>query len=310
MTASPMPHGEASEAERRFGLRPGTYPFKSRFVEIAGARLHYIDEGSGPIVLMVHGNPAWSYLYRRLVSALSPEYRCIAVDLAGFGLSEAPASFSFKPDEQARLVAGFIEALDIRDATLVGHDWGGPVGIGAMALTGDRITRLCLGNTWAWPVNGDFHFEWFSKLLGGPLGRFLARRFAVFAKVIMPSSMRRRELSAEERAAYLAPFADRSRRVPMHVFPAAITGSGAWLATLEGALRSFKGPVHFIWPTGDIAFRDKELAHWRSIFPNATVDRIETCGHFLWEDAPEDCLVSLQVFLARTGRRAMAEAAG
>lgn len=291
----------ASVAEQRLGLAPGAFPFRSRHAVVGKATLHYVDEGTGPVLLMLHGNPAWSYLYRDLILAQRDTCRCIAVDLAGFGLSEPPPGFSFLPRDHAALVAGLIEQLDLRDATLLAHDWGGPIGLAAARATGARIRRLCLGNTWAWPVNGDFHFEWFSRLLGGPLGRFLARRYAVFVNGVMPSSMRRRKLTAEEMAAFRAPFRDPASRRPMHVFPAAITGSRAFLREVEDYVRGFTGPVRFIWPQNDIAFREKELAHWLQLLPQADVVRVPRCGHFLWLDAPEECAAGVRDFMRTAG---------
>jgi pimeloyl-ACP methyl ester carboxylesterase len=109
--------------------------------------------------------------------------------------------------------------------------------------------------------------------------------------------LRRRKLTAAEMHAYRAPFANGRDRTPLHVFPAQITGAGGWLAELERGVAGFRGPVHFIWPERDIAFRDRELAHWLRLFPKAGVTRIPACGHFLWEDAPDECQAALQAFL-------------
>ena len=292
-----------SDAEKRLALKPGSFPFRSHYLELAGARLHYVDEGSGPTLLLLHGNPTWSILYRGLIEHLRDAYRCIAPDLAGFGLSQAPPGFSYLPQDHAALIAALIEGLQLRDATLIGHDWGGPIGLAARMRTGERIKRLCLGNTWAWPVNGDLHFEWFSKFLGGPIGRMLARRYAVFVNIVMPSSMRRRKLGEDEMATYRAPFRDPGTRRPMHIFPAAITASTDFLRDVESSLHNFHGPVGFIWPENDIAFRDKELAHWRALLPQAQVVRIARCGHFLWLDAPEESATAVRSFLQRTDSR-------
>lgn len=296
---APMVDMQLSEAERQFGLNAGEFPFRSHFAECSGARVHYVDEGSGPVLLMVHGNPTWSFLYRHLVLALRDTFRCIALDLPGFGLSKPPPGFGFRPDEHAVLVSRFLENLDVTDATLIGHDWGGPIGLAAMLDTG-RITALCLGNTFAWPVNGDFHYEWFSKLMGGAVGRFACNRFAVFINVLMPAAMRRRKLTKAEMASYRAPFADPRSRTPMHIFPQQITGAKVWLQALESRLPSFKGRVHFVWPKNDFAFRDKELAHWLRIFPAATVTRLTNCGHYLWEDAPKECAQAVRSWMAST----------
>lgn len=288
-------HADArSEAERRFDLPAGTFPFESRFCHIGDAKLHYVDEGSGPLLFMLHGNPTWSFVYRHIISALREDYRCVALDLAGFGLSQAPPHFTFYPEDHAKLVAAFLNALDLEDATLVAHDWGAPIGLWAMNATEGRITRLCLGNTWAWPVNGDNHFEWFSRLMGGAIGRFLNNRYLTFVNFVMPASMKRRKLSEIEMAAYRGPFAERSSRKPLHVFPQQITAAHAWLSKLEMNVKQFKGPAYLIWPDGDIAFREKELDRWRRTLPQTEVGTINRCGHYLWEDAPDECIDHLR----------------
>ena len=292
-----------SHAEREFGLAEGAFPFESRFVEVGGARLHYIDEGEGPLLLMLHGNPSWSYLYRDLVLALRGSFRCVAPDLAGFGLSRPPGGFSFLPRDHAALVADLIEALGLNDVTLIAHDWGGPIGLAAARATG-RVSRLCLGNTWASSVNGDLHFEWFSKLLGGALGGWLAERHAVFVNFLLPSSMRRRKLSAEELAAFRAPFDGRQARRAMQIFPRAITGEGDWLRDLESYVAGFRGPAHFVWPDKDIAFRAKELQRWRRLLPQAGVTPLSNCGHFLWLEAPGEAAAALAEFMTAAGAAA------
>ena len=297
MNTATRPRSVRTHAESKFGLGPGAFAFESRFVTVNGAKLHYVDEGSGPALFMLHGNPTWAFLYREIIEDLRRDFRCIAVDMAGFGLSEAPEQFSYRPDAQAELIALFLQTLDIRNATLIAHDWGGPVGLAAMVETDARITRICLGNSWAWPVNGDFHFEWFSTLMGGPIGKFSAETFALFINVFMPASTRRRKLTPAEMKAYRAPFSNGRSRMPMHVFPRQITWSQGWLGQLEQDVRAFDGPVHFVWPDKDVAFRRKELNRWLTMFPKASHDLIENCGHYLWEEAPEDCLVSIRRFL-------------
>ena len=236
-----MAEAQLSEAETRLGLAPGAFPFESRFLDIGGARLHYIDEGAGPLLFMVHGNPSWSYLYRSVILALRGEFRCVALDLAGFGLSTPPPGFAFLPADHARLAAALVDRLELTDATLVANDWGGPIGLAAARESGGRITRLCLGNTWAWPVNGDFHFEWFSKLLGGPVGGFLAERYSVYINVIVPTSMKRGKISPEDLNALRAPFRGLQSPRAMQVLPWAITGSREWLGGSKPMSRASAG---------------------------------------------------------------------
>lgn len=288
---------ELSFAEQELGLTPGQFPFESNFVEVSGARLHYVDEGTGSVLLLVHGNPAWSFLYRRVIRELSSDYRCIAVDLPGFGLSQAPSGFGYLPSEQAAVIGSFVDALDLQDVTLVAHDWGGPVGLGAFVGRHERLARICLGNTWAWPVDDDPHFRRFSGFMGGIVGQFLNNNFSFFVNAVMPMSMKRGKLDQETMRAYRAPFHDRASRTPLSVFPREIVQAAPWLATLESDLADLDVPVAFLWPDSDIAFKENELQHWLRIFPDAEVTRLEKCGHFIWEDAPDDAIAGLRNFL-------------
>ena len=284
-------------AEQRFGLKTGQYPFESRFVHVGGTVLHYVDEGRGPILLMLHGNPAWSFIYRHAILALKDRYRCVAIDLPGFGLSEAGGVYGYRPEDHSAAVGEALAILGIREATLIANDWGGPIGLGAMLRSSGRITRLILGNTWAWPVNGDLHYEAFSRIMGGPLGRWGGKHFAVFVNGFMPMAMKRRTLSEDEMRAYRAPFGGKSR-LPMHVLAASILGSRPWLKEIEAGMRGFRGPVHFVWPEKDIAFREKELRRWLALLPQATLTRLPNCGHFPWEDAPEEAIAAIEAALA------------
>lgn len=114
------------------------YPFTHRHVDVDGTRVHYVDEGEGRPLLFVHTNPDYSFLFRQQIQALQADYRCLAVDLPGFGLSTAGRGYGFTPAEHATVVARFAARLDVRDAVLVVHDWGGPIGLEAAATAPDR----------------------------------------------------------------------------------------------------------------------------------------------------------------------------
>ena len=281
-------------AQPAFATAPSAV-LPSRFVDVDGVRLHYVDEGAGPVLFMLHGNPTSSFLYRHVIGALRDRFRCVAIDLPGFGRSDIPDRYSFLPEDHARYVARFLEILAIRDATLVAHDWGGPIGLAAALARPGALTRLALGNSWAWPVNGDFHFEWFSRLMGGPIGRLGARRFGMFVELFIPGGLRRGRPAPEVMDAYRAPFRDRRRREGTHVFPRQIIAGREFLGGIERGLARLKGaPVLFVWPDADIAFREKELRRWLTYFPEARVERIARCGHFLWEEAPDEAAAAIR----------------
>lgn len=265
------------------------FPFESRFLTLDGHLVHYVDEGSGPALLMLHGNPTWSFVYRGVISALRDSFRCIALDYPGFGLSQAGPGYTYLPEEHADVVNSFVDRLGLADVTLVAQDWGGPIGLRVAEQRPQVFRGLVLGNTWAWPVNGDMHFEIFSRLMGGPIGRALIRRFNLFVNLMIPAGHRRRRLIAQEMAHYRAALSSAQRREPSAVFPRAITHSRAFLADVENGLGDLAHlPTLIVWADGDIAFRDKERRRWETIFPNHTTVILHGVGHYLQSDAPED----------------------
>lgn len=196
---------DSTHAEETLGLAPGSFPFHSRFLDM-GARIHYIDEGTGPALLMIHGNPTWSFVFRHLILLLCDSFRCVALDLPGFGLSERPPDYGFLPEEQVRVVAGFVEGLGLRSFTPMVQDWGGPIGLYVAGFAPERIERLVIGNTWCWTMNGDFHCEMFSRTPGGPLGRLAIRRFNAFVNGFVPAGIKRKPITEQLIDAYRKPF--------------------------------------------------------------------------------------------------------
>ncbi len=154
----------------RFEVDTELFPFESRTVELrSGATIHFNNEGQGPLLLLLHGNLTWSFLYRNIVWGLKDRFRCIAPDYPGFGLSIAPAGYGFTAAEHATVMAEFVEALDLRDFTIMMQDWGGPIGFLIALRHPDRVRGLIIGNTFAWPLE-RFGQKMFSRILGGPPG--------------------------------------------------------------------------------------------------------------------------------------------
>jgi len=277
------------------------FPFVSRFVAIDGHTVHYVDEGDGPVLLMLHGNPVWSFVYRQIVAELRRDFRCVALDYPGFGLSTAAPGYGFLPAEHAAVVTRFIDELALSDITLVVNDWGGPIGLSVAGDRPDRFSRLVIGNTWAWPVTGDPHFEWFARLMGGPLGRLLIARFNVFVTVLVPRGHTRRRLPAAELNHYRAPFPTPVSRRPTSVFPYQITHARDWLAGVEHGLGRLTGhPVLLLWGDRDIAFRATERDRFISHFPTATTVHLPGAGHFITSDAPAEVVDAIRAWHPHT----------
>jgi haloalkane dehalogenase len=262
------------------------YPFESRVLEIRGNHIHYIDEGTGPTLLFVHGNPTWSFLYRDVVAALRDSFRCVAIDLAGFGLSRAAPGFSFLPSDQSAVLAELIETLDLRGYSVVVQDWGGPIGLSAALAQPERLAGVVISNTWAWPVNDNPGFEKFSGLMGGPIGHFGSKYFNAFVNVLLPLSHKRRKLNHAEMVHYRRPL-PAGRRAPTWILPKQIIASHEFLAALEARLPELSAlPALILWGDKDDAFQAPELAHWQQLLPGARTVMLEGVAHFAASETP------------------------
>lgn len=283
-------------------LNTHLYPFEAHHLELPAGRMHYVDEGEGEPVVMLHGNPTWSFLYRHLIRHLQPRYRCIAPDYLGFGLSDKPAGWSYHPRDQATTVRRLMEELDLDDVTLVVQDWGGPIGLSYALQHPERIRRIVLMNTWMWPVDDDWRFWLFSTLLGGPAGRFLIQRFNVFVRVGMPLGFgRRRRLRRSAFEHYERPLDRPSARKGSWVFSREVAGAADWLGRLWSQREKLADlPVYMLWGMKGPAFREQELERWLTLWPEARVERLATIGHFVQEELGPALGPKVESFLRET----------
>jgi haloalkane dehalogenase len=280
------------------------YPFASRFHEVGEGRLHYLDEGEGPPVVLVHGAPAWSLLYRDLIGRLRARHRCIAPDLMGFGLSDKPEDFSYHPREHARHLALLLEELSLRDVTLVVHDWGGPIGLAWALDHPDRVRRLVVLNTWLWSVRGTLRGELSGRLFASAPWRVMERRLSFSTRVFLPAVFGdRRRLDPVVHRHYRAPFARAAWRRPNEVLWREILGASDWLEGLWARRAALAAkPTLIVWGLRDRAFTPRDLARWEGALPDAEVVRLEGVGHFVPEEAPEALGHAVEAFLAKPTR--------
>jgi len=270
------------------------YPFESRYADVDGARVHYVDEGTGPPLLLLHGNPTWSFLYRDIIRGLRDRYRCLAVDYPGFGLSRAAPGYGYTPAEHAGVLEQLVAQLDLDDVTMMVQDWGGPIGFAVATRHPGRFAAFVVGNTWAWPKS-DPGTQVFSRLLGGPVGAFLIKRRNVFVERILPGGVRRTTLPEAVMNAYRGPFPDPASRLPVHVFPREILRSIPFLAEVERGLPALRDrPALIVWPTKDVAFREPERRRWEQVFPNHRTVLLPGAGHYIQEDAAEEIVAAIR----------------
>jgi haloalkane dehalogenase len=256
-------------------------------VNLGSHKVHYVDVGEGPALLMLHGNPTSSLVWKQVIDRLSPSFRCIAPDYPGFGKSVAAEGYGFSPQEHAEVVAQLVEHLDLRGYTLVMQDWGGPIGIAAASRDPARVAGLVVANTWAWPLNGVAKVEVMSRLIGGPLGRFAIKRFNLFVNATLPMGHRLRKLTAAEMEQYRSAFPTPRARLPTAIFPRALTKEREFLAHCEASVAQFSDRAALIvWADRDIAFGQRELQRWQRLLPDSTTVPVPGAGHFLQSDAP------------------------
>ena len=281
----------------------GEYPFEPRTFQTArGARLSYLDEGprSDEAVVMVHGNPTWSFYYRGLVRALSPRLRCIVPDHVGMGLSAKPADYPYTLATRIADLAGLIDSLALQRVHLVVHDWGGAIGLGWAGQNLARVGRIVVLNTAAFSSPQIPRRIALCKARG--IGPLLVRGGNAFAWPATWMAMHRRRLSALEQRGYLLPYDSWANRVAVNAFVQDIPMAPAhptWsvLRQVEEGLPQLRQrPVLIVWGGRDFCFNDHFLARWREILPEAQVQRLADAGHYVLEDAREDATAVITRF--------------
>lgn len=264
------------------------FPFTSRVVDIDGNLVHYIDEGDGPTLLLLHGNPTWSFLYRHIVRRLSPHFRCIALDYPGFGLSMAKPGYGFLPREHSSVVERFVDHLGLRDLSIMVQDWGGPIGLGFAGRRPELVRAVILGNTFAWPAQRSKGMSAFSKVVGSGPARFLITRYNALAKWLIPTGINRK-LTEQEIAAYMGPFSTPALRLPMWIFARQIVASEEYLSQVEAGLSCLRDkPALVVWGEADGAFRAPDRVRLLEHFPSHRVCLLPDAKHFIQENAPNE----------------------
>lgn len=285
---------------RTFSVEPGEYPFASHWLEHHGARMHYVDEGAGTPVLLLHGNPTWSYLYRHVIKELKQEARCIAPDYPGFGFSDHPAGYGYTPREHAERVNALIDHLGLSRIIMVCQDWGGPIGLSIATRRPQDFAGLVILNTWCW--RPDLPSKFFSLLMGGRFpGRYLQLKKNFFATKVVPGCIHYKEkVTPSLLDAYAAPFPTEASRIGTWVFPGEIRRSADWLAAIEAKLSVLRDkPVAMVWAMKDPAFgKQHYLDRWLRYFPQANVEKLDDASHYLQEDRPDRIIGAIRKVLA------------
>ena len=307
----------------------GLYPFAPHYIEVgpsashdgsashdpspgsgmpkgAGHRMHYVDEGQGDPVLMVHGNPSWSFFYRDLIGELQGSHRVIAPDHIGCGRSDKPSDDQYDYTLSSRVadLSTLVEALDLRNITLVVHDWGGMIGIAWATQNPDRVARLVVMNTAAFPLPASKRLPASLALARTPgIGALLVRGANAFSRGAVRYCVTRQPMSKAVAAGYLEPYDSWSNRIAVHRFVQDIPFAESDRAyptmkdTGENLPRLADKPMLICWGLRDFVFDHHFLEEWVRRFPNAEVHRFEDCGHYVLEDAGDEIVPLVRGFV-------------
>ena len=279
------------------------YPFDSHAIRCQSWRYHYVDEGDGPPLLMVHGNPTWSFYWRNLICAWRNRHRTIAVDHLGCGLSDKPQSYPYSLETHTANLIQLIDELDLNDITLLVHDWGGAIGLGAAIARPQRFHRFVLFNTAAFTPP---YIPWRIRACRLPfIGAWAIRRLNLFARAATSMAVEK-PLAHEAKAGLLAPYNSWDARIGIQQFVADIPGSPhhpTWrtLETLEQELATLSDhPMQIIWGKRDWCFRMECLDRLQKHFPAAEVHVLDDAGHYVVEEAHPFIVSTVDEFLGRT----------
>ncbi|MCL1036749.1 alpha/beta fold hydrolase [Shewanella submarina] len=289
-------------------LQLAEYPFQRRFFSCNGHNLHYLDEGEGEAVVMVHGNPSWSYYYRNLVTELSPLFRCIVPDHIGCGLSDKPddSSYDYHLEQRIDDLDALLSHLGVTDnITLVLHDWGGMIGMGYAARYPQRIKRLVLLNTAAFHLPASKPLPLALKICRDTwLGTLLVRGFNAFSSAASRVGVKRHPMSSPVRKSYVAPYNNWANRIATLRFvqdiPLKHGDRGYQLVSdIEASLTDFAEiPKLICWGHQDFVFDRHFLAGWKQRFPEADYREFPDCGHYILEDASDEVIAAIRGFMA------------
>jgi pimeloyl-ACP methyl ester carboxylesterase len=283
------------------------YAYEAHFLDLDGLALHYLDEGSGPPVLCVHGNPSWSFYYRNLVNELRRDHRVIVPDHIGCGMSDKPGDERYEYTLERRVadLEALVDHLEIRaDLTLIVHDWGGMIGMGLAHRRPGLVARIVALNTGAFPLPASKAFPWPLWLVRDtPVGAFLVQRFNAFSRGAARFCVTRGRMDPLVRQGMIAPYEPRENRLATLRFVQDIPlgpGDRAWdlVKAVEGGLDRYADtPVLLCWGMKDFVFDHHFLDRFVQLWPHAEVLRLEDAGHYVLEDAPEDVVPRIRGFL-------------
>jgi haloalkane dehalogenase len=284
----------------------GSFPFAPCYEEINGFAMHFVDEGSGEPIVLVHGDPTWGYLYRRFIAPLAQHWRCVVPDHMGMGKYDTPLKpYPYQLHHHIDNLEALLLRLNLHDVTLVLHDWGGPVGLGVAIRQPQRIKRLALMNTWAFAPWPGAPFPRLVELIRSARGeKFVLEKNGYVEPALLGTTAHPEHLTETVMAAYRAPFPTPESRRALLCWSRDIPVSPedpsyAEMQRIERSLPQLAAiPILLVWGMQDPVLTKSVLRMWQHMYPHAITHELEDASHFLQEDAPDRIIGWIEQFLA------------
>jgi len=274
------------------------YPFLTQAHNAGDGWMSYVDEGRGRPIVFVHGSPLWSFCYRKLIKGLRNDYRCIAPDHLGFGLSDKPETADYSPIAHYRRLESLLDKLGVDDVTLVVHDYGGPIGLNWALQNPTRVREVVVMNTWLWSLHDDRVAKQLFKLFGHWLNRFYYRVLPASPGFFLPVLFAdRHRVPRFTREQYLMPFVKQKERQGPYTAAEDLLRYSPWFEALwerRDELRRFR--TQFMWGMEDISLGEEALDRWTEALPEARVVRLPRAARYVMDDAPNRVLEEMRFF--------------
>lgn len=288
-------------------ISKAVYPFQGKYLDLTDIKIHYLDEGTGNPVVMLHGNPAWSIYYRNLVGALKNNFRCIVPDYVGCGFSDKPddENYEYSLDQRITDLEMLLQYLKLdKNITLVMHDWGAMIGMGYALRHPKSIKKLVIMNSFAFTIPEDKKLPMSMRFFRNThIGSAFLRHFNIFTSIYSVGGTTRTLLENDVREAYQIPYDSQQNRIALQRFMEDMPISGEEKSydlakEIEDSLQKFrKTPALICWGMKDNLFDESFLEEWKKHLPQATVKVFDDCGHYILEDASNEVINLINQFL-------------
>ena len=280
------------------------FPFVVHTHDTPDGRMAFVDEGEGQTLLFVHGNPSWSFLYRHLIRSLSAEYRCIAVDHLGFGLSDKPAKADYSPAAHSARLERFVDQMRLENVVLVAHDFGGPIGLAWAERRPELVESIVLFNTWLWSLTKSQEAVALFKIFDNWVNRFYYTQLRASPKFFLPILVAdAHEMPKHVIEQYLFPWREHKTRYAPYAMARHLIRSTDWLEELwERSDRLMDKPMLLLWGENDKISGLEGLHRFAEQFPLARPVRLPDAGNFVPQDASKRSLIEIRGFLRSLGQ--------